>query len=682
MQALAYHGLLFSPSPSTSSPHARSQSLDRPSASALRSTLTKTRSASALRTMATADEAAESSQNPPLTAVDSSFNTLPDPRPPSQADGPESPATVSKHPDMSSEVAALNDKLINAINHQTSLDDTLAQTRHDLELSKARIAQLEADIKARELELAEERKQKSMAQQEKRGMESELESLTASLFDEANQMVAAANRDRAAFEKKNQQLRDQIKDGETIIASQSEQLTELKALMHTAGPDAQKDESVSVAGPAEPSSPGLSREDTSLARLLEAMNLTPVSPEHADICPAPSTSFTHLLKPICRADIPAFEEFHTLTQTAVRSHQTSRAGSGSYGNLIGVSGTPSANGSSTSLNAITSMIPQSPTIPGSFTSNPDGRGPTSLKETRFFKRIMVEDVEPTLRLDLSPTISWLNRRTILNALTDSSLIVEPIPEASRQHYGKYTACSLCGESRREEQNPRTHHMRVNEGENATKWPLCRLCLEKVRSVGDLVSYIRLVRDGVVKCGDKTEQLEAWEELVRLRERLFWARMAAGVVPKFIESVKNSPVVDGNAAQGPFDAKPDTGEEAAVEVSGTDEPRKHSSSSGESAESSQSQLEATRQLQAGLDEALTTFEGLRLRDRDGAHRRVMSGPAAPGISGPPSGTTTPPSSPPVPPLPSGRRFGGAGRLSRISIPNLPSGFWGGQVNVLR
>ena len=93
-------------------------------------------------------------------------------------------------------------------------------------------------------------------------------------------------------------------------------------------------------------------------------------------------------------------------------------------------------------------------------------------------------------------------------------------------------------------------MRVNEGETATKWPLCILCLEKVRGVGDLVGYVRMIRDGVVKCNEKDEELEAWDELIHLRERLFWARMAGGVVPTFLRSDKNSPAVpESSEGQG-------------------------------------------------------------------------------------------------------------------------------------
>lgn len=108
------------------------------------------------------------------------------------------------------EVAALSNKLISAINHQTQLDDSLASTKHELEISKARIKQLEAvakehadmmakgllvekkDVETETLQLMnrlkEERTQRGKAEKDKRNIEQELETLTTALFDEANKV--------------------------------------------------------------------------------------------------------------------------------------------------------------------------------------------------------------------------------------------------------------------------------------------------------------------------------------------------------------------------------------------------------------------------------------------------------------------------------------------------------------
>ena len=143
------------------------------------------------------------------------MSTIPDPR--SRSATPNLPrsgsVTPSQHPDLSSEVAALSNKLINAINHQTSLDDSLAATRHELELSNDRIRQLEtlarehADMMAQGVlvrrkdvedettqlmtRLAEEKRQRGAAERDKKNIEQELEVLTTALFEEANKVCLA-----------------------------------------------------------------------------------------------------------------------------------------------------------------------------------------------------------------------------------------------------------------------------------------------------------------------------------------------------------------------------------------------------------------------------------------------------------------------------------------------------------
>lgn len=114
------------------------------------------------------------------------------------------------HPDLNNEVAALSDKLINAINHQTNLDDNLTATRQELEEARERIHQLESEVQLQRenaapvvmvrktdreedvvrltSQLTEEKSLRSRAEKEKRGMEQELENLTASLFEEANKV--------------------------------------------------------------------------------------------------------------------------------------------------------------------------------------------------------------------------------------------------------------------------------------------------------------------------------------------------------------------------------------------------------------------------------------------------------------------------------------------------------------
>ena len=154
---------------------------------------------------------------PPISRLHSDFenlSTLPDPRS-SHPSADVSRSASAHHPDLSTEVATLSNKLISAINHQTTLDDSLSTTRHELETERERVRQLESalqeyrdmiasgmlvrktDTEAKTMKLmanlADEKKQRGAVEKDKRGMEQELETLTTALFEEANQVWTIFN---------------------------------------------------------------------------------------------------------------------------------------------------------------------------------------------------------------------------------------------------------------------------------------------------------------------------------------------------------------------------------------------------------------------------------------------------------------------------------------------------------
>ena len=152
----------------------------------------------------------------PCMDHEENLSTLPDPR--SRAMSPATDpafASPSQHPDLSNEVATLSNKLINAINNQTNLDDSLTATRHELEASRERVRQLEREngehkalvssgvlIRSSVAEaekakliatLADERNKRREVEKDKKGIELELENLTTALFEEANKVGFGLN---------------------------------------------------------------------------------------------------------------------------------------------------------------------------------------------------------------------------------------------------------------------------------------------------------------------------------------------------------------------------------------------------------------------------------------------------------------------------------------------------------
>ncbi|KAK6956199.1 hypothetical protein Daesc_001472 [Daldinia eschscholtzii] len=489
---------------------------------------------------------------------DQDHSTIPDPR--TRAG---SVASSNLHPDLDQEVATLSTKLINAINHQTSLDDTLSATRQELEASRERVRELEALV-ARQQEtlsgdvwvkrknvesekskllarIVEEKRLRAEVEKDKKKIEQELETLTVSLFEEANRMVITAKEDakkeQDALQRKNEQLKAQLADTESLLRSQQEQLAELKLVMEQM--TIERDDHSGTA----PSSPGFSKfesrdDDTQISEggpHSVAEQLVPTYP----------TNLPHLIHPVLRTDLHAYDDFVSLIQTSKRA-SNSRTSSGSYSGLNPLLGLTSRHASAPSNSSTASLStfeapssnasPQTPNTPASVLSAGSAASSAPLpplKDTKFYKRVLAEDIEPTLRLDTAPGLSWLARRSVLSAMTEGSLVVEPVPTNSPfQSISKpqFYPCSLCGEARKDEPHLRNHRFRTSESDSAQRYPLCKYCLDRVRSTCDFLGFLRMVKDGHWRAEDPESERAAWEESVRLRDQMFWSRIGGGVVP--------------------------------------------------------------------------------------------------------------------------------------------------------
>ncbi|KAI7086168.1 hypothetical protein KC356_g5219 [Hortaea werneckii] len=463
-------------------------------------------------------------------------------------------------PDLSAEVAMLSTKLVNAINYQTNLDDSLQATRHELEHTQAQLsrvsqakakyddditngillkkAHVDAQIAKLREELAKEKAAREASEKSRKQTEGELENLTTALFEEANGMVAAARKDTEAAEKRNSHLRSQLSDTEELLASQQGQLQDLKTVMERMERASSEQEAAGHRDPSVPSTP-----INPTTATWDALQFSPNGAALAEVPPNHPLHFSQLLVPVMRNDVSAYADFQELLASARRAMPHSRGNSGSTHKL--------ASASQPDLRTASS-----PVVPGAFSfgaglgiSNASGPsssnnspnsstfGPSSasqqsaplLKETKFYKRTLTEDLEPTLRLDLAPGLSFLSRRTVLSALLNGTLAVEPFLPSTK-FYGPVFACALCAESRKSEPYVRKHRFRTSESDDAQRYPLCDYCLNRIRAVGDFLGFLRMLRDGHWRCETEAEARGAWEEATRLRERMFWARLGGGVVP--------------------------------------------------------------------------------------------------------------------------------------------------------
>ncbi|KAF1831787.1 hypothetical protein BDW02DRAFT_641239 [Decorospora gaudefroyi] len=484
------------------------------------------------------------------------MNTIPDPR----AATPQPPLSRNdssdSHPDLSQEVSTLSTKLINAINHSTMLDDSLQQTRHELEAAREKLARLEIQVKEHEAkvskgllvdkivydkmekqmssDLDEERKRRAQAESAKRKTDSEVEALTAALFEEANVMVVAARKETEASEKRGDQLKQQLGDAQVLQHSLQDQLQDLKGVVEKMSLQGDDSEShVLTTTTTAPSTPGIIPADK-MSKLFEAMNLTPSTPGTDEISPDHPLHFSHLIHPVLRSDLTAFKEFQDMLKISARSSApASRASSGNYSSLNVLGLGSLTNSSSTSLPS------KSPTASNSPRDSVGTAGMPNLKDEKFYKRALVEDIEPTLRLDIAPGLSWMARRTVLNSITAGSLVVEPNPAPSTKFRVPIFPCSLCGEARTGDQYARKYRFKPSDTEDSQRYPLCDWCLGRVRATCDYIGFLRMVAAGHWRAETEEEKKSTWEESVRLRERMFWTRVGGGVVPAFIP-LRDSP----------------------------------------------------------------------------------------------------------------------------------------------
>ncbi|TKA66529.1 hypothetical protein B0A55_10256, partial [Friedmanniomyces simplex] len=550
-------------------------------------------------------------------------------------------------PDLSAEVAMLSTKLVNAINYQTNLDDSLQQTRHELEYAQKELARVQqqkkevddlvaggtlvrksyADktINALRTELEAEKIARDAAEKARKQTEGELENLTTALFEEANAMVAAARRDTEAAERRSSQLRTQLNDTELLLASQTEQLQDLKGVMERLERQSEHD------GARGDLSVPVTPIDSRTAAWDAALQFGPTAGTASELAPDHPLHFSQLLAPIMRTDIASYTDFHELLTLARRASPHSRQSSSSANNL--------ASSSQTNLASASSAATSSTNLPGSFFSSANNSPSSStfntqppslppLKDSRFYKRVLSEDIEPTLRLDLAPGLSFLSRRSVLSSLLAGSLVVEPFNATIKSYgLGAVFACALCGESHKNEPFVRKHRFRTSEDDGAQRYPLCDYCLGRIRAAGDFVGFLRMLRDGHWRCEAEADERGAWEEATRLRERMFWARLGGGVVPAVQVMGRREGAVVG---ESPGSARGVRSERASLESIPERSAREHLEAAGSSV--------TEKGREGGREEATQVRVG-ELRPAERVQRERSTSSVARAIMGEPSSVPT-------------------------------------------
>ncbi|KAJ7668044.1 hypothetical protein B0H17DRAFT_226391 [Mycena rosella] len=322
-------------------------------------------------------EAAEATATSPV----SSINGIPpnSPRPHQNGSDPDAQEMVitslrSQIQDLFSQVTQLNGKLVKSYDRVSDLEDDLHMSSAQARQSSLKISQLElertqhlsalntgllvekshvtAELTRLMEKATDEAAQRGQAESAKADIEKDLDDLSATLFAQANTMVAEARYSQAMTERKVEQAETALKGAEEMVGIMQNQMQMLQAEKDEAERKAREMQVVMGKGKWVDRRSGTSGVLAKETRLLSS----------------------HL----------PYQEF-----------------------LMFVAHLRSVHPSSSSPPAMTTLLPMA-----------------------FLARLSSEDSEPTVRLDLAPSLNWLSRRSVLAAIHTGQLTIEPMSSSA------------------------------------------------------------------------------------------------------------------------------------------------------------------------------------------------------------------------------------------------------------
>ncbi|GBE83839.1 hypothetical protein BKA93DRAFT_826890 [Sparassis latifolia] len=298
--------------------------------------------------------------------------------------------------DLFGQVSQLNNKLVGSYDRMSNLEDELHVTTSNLRSSTLKISNLELErsqhlsavstgllvekdnVTAELTRLMEratdEAAQRGQAESARAEIEKDLDDLSASLFNQANSMVAEARMAQARSERKVEETERALRGAEEVVGVLQAQMQALEAEKETAD------------------------------RRVEDMRVTMGKGKWVERSQERSRS----TGPRLLSSHAPYQEY-----------------------LAFISHLRSIRPASQQPPAMSTLLPQP-----------------------FLARLVTEDSDPTVRLDLAPSLNWLSRRSVLSAIHSGQLTVEPmstttlleelapsvIPGTGHSH----VMCALCG----------------------------------------------------------------------------------------------------------------------------------------------------------------------------------------------------------------------------------------------
>lgn len=431
-----------------------------------------------------------------------------------------------------------------------TLEAQLASTKKELDRYRSEAERLSVKFSALSSDFSEmsqkfttSQRLRVTAETEVSGLRKEIEDLSSALFSEANEMVSTARKSENDYKQKNRHLQNEIEEKDLMIETYKQQLNQLKDILETLDKKSSSNEGNNKqSGTASPQKNDLGSNTSSEN---ESLNNNPDSQESHSSNSRSSSNNDLILSNILyappvqslRYDLELFNFFLSFAKHA--SFLVDSTNTNDY---------------------------------------------SDIKETRFYKRILHDDIQPTLRLDTAPGVSFLQKRSLMSAIVNGRVIIEPISsvnESFKRNSGIASAaavssrpiatpdpCSICGEGRNDAlEHARLYMLKIYSSKsqkNKTKpgsstnlasannnnssstsvndisgsstpissntateftytFPLCAYCVFRIRSTCELYAFLRSIKSGVWKFNNEVNQKKAWIECTRIRLKMFWSR---------------------------------------------------------------------------------------------------------------------------------------------------------------
>ena len=125
-------------------------------------------------------------------------------------------------------------KSLKTIASQKAAIENYNQLKEDYNTLKRELSDRDDEVKRLREDIAKENELRTKAEEEADKLNKEVEDLNAaSLFDEANNMVADARKEKYAIEILNKRLTEQLREKDTLLDTLTLQLKNLKKVMHS-----------------------------------------------------------------------------------------------------------------------------------------------------------------------------------------------------------------------------------------------------------------------------------------------------------------------------------------------------------------------------------------------------------------------------------------------------------------